>query len=172
VHTFDILEPPVDRTEFPNAEFHVGDSHHLLRKVLSGLASDGRNVDFVLVDGDHSAEGVEQDLRDLLDSPAVTRTLILLHDTMNEEVRIGIECTHADAYPKVIHLELELVGGYIFRDSPFRNEVWGGLGLIAVNAAAPVYFARSTPGRWYELFPFIQQIRELIVTREQHASRH
>ena len=38
------------------------------------FAGEGRNVDFVLVDGDHSSDGVKRDIEDLLNSDAVRRT--------------------------------------------------------------------------------------------------
>src|SRR5437763_10952841 len=40
--------------QLPNVTFHEGDSHVLLPELLRGIADEGRNVDFVFVDGDHS----------------------------------------------------------------------------------------------------------------------
>ena len=51
-----------------NVTLHTGDSHELLPPFLAELAEQGRNVDFVIVDGDHSSEGVRRDLEDLLNS--------------------------------------------------------------------------------------------------------
>jgi hypothetical protein len=52
-------------------------------RLLAALEAVGRPVDFALVDGDHSAEGVRRDLESLLASPTTGRTRIVLHDTMN-----------------------------------------------------------------------------------------
>ena len=58
--------------------------------MLAEIARDGQNVEFVLVDGDHTSDGVERDTRDLLASAAVNTTVIVFHDTMNDEVRAGL----------------------------------------------------------------------------------
>src|SRR5688500_9370779 len=53
VHSFDLEHDP--GREWPaNVTLHSGDSHELLPAFLAELANDGRNVDFVLVDGDHT----------------------------------------------------------------------------------------------------------------------
>ena len=64
-----------------NATLHTGPSAQLLPGLLESSASDGRTVDFALVDGDTSLEGVAGDLEALLGSPAARRTAILVHDT-------------------------------------------------------------------------------------------
>jgi hypothetical protein len=167
VHTFDLLDPPFKRTALPNVEFHVGNSHELLPVTLEALADARRNVDFVLVDGDHSALGVRQDIEDLLGSPAVGQTVILVHDTMNETVREGIERVPFEAYPKVAYLDLDFVGGYMFREPSLRHELWGGLGLVLVDSRRNAYFSGSIrQSRYYELFPLIREIRDVVAARE------
>jgi hypothetical protein len=132
VHALDIV-----RTEASvpaNVELHIGDSRKSLPALLNELAGRGRNVDFALVDGDHTAEGVRADLRNLLASPAVQRTVIVLHDTMNEETRKGIGSAHPEGFEKVRIVELDLLTGYMGRLEPFTGQLWGGLGLIVVDA--------------------------------------
>ena len=129
VHTFD-LEPSV--ADVPaHVHLHAGDSHVLLAQLLAELVEAGRNVDFVLVDGDHSPDGVRRDLTDLLDSPAVGRTVILLHDMANEAVRAGVAAVEFGRYPKVAYVDL----GFIALPQPEGAlvERWGGLGLVVVD---------------------------------------
>lgn len=137
VHSFDLLAPPEELRALPNVHFHTGSSHDLLPRVLAELAAAGRNVDFVLVDGDHSAAGVRRDLEDLLASPAVGRSLILVHDTANEQVRAGIEEVRLDARENVVYADLDAVAGAMYRVPELRHELWGGLGLIAVDVRRP-----------------------------------
>jgi len=129
VHTFD-LEPAITDVP-PHVRLHAGDSHVLLPRLLSELAAAGRNVDFALVDGDHAPDGVRRDLTDLLDSPAVGRTVILLHDMANEAVRGGAEAVDFARYPKIAYVDLGFV------EVPQRDgalvERWGGLGLVVVD---------------------------------------
>jgi len=78
VHTFD-FEAQVDEPAFPNVTFHDGDNHVLLAGLLDDFERAGRNVDFVLIDADHSTAGVRQDLEDVLTSSAVRETFIVMH---------------------------------------------------------------------------------------------
>jgi hypothetical protein len=92
-------------------------------------------VDFALVDGDHSSAGARADITALLDSPAVTRTLILAHDSLNPEVRHGIEAVAYGDYEKVAHVDLDFVLGRVVASGPFAGETWGGFALIVVDAS-------------------------------------
>lgn len=127
VHTFD-FEGQVDEAAFPNVTFHYGDNHVLLPQLLAEFERDGRNVDFVLVDADHTTAGVRRDFEDLLRSGAVRETYIALHDTMNEGVSRGLEAVDLDDYPKVAFSDL----GFVELDPHARGlrELWGGLGLV------------------------------------------
>ena len=119
---------------------HTGDSHDLLPALLAELSRAGRNVDFVHVDGDHSAEGVKRDLDDLLASASVRQTAILIHDTTNEEVRAGVEQVRFRCLPpRWAHVDLDFVAGYLCREESLRHELWGGLGLVLVDASRLVY---------------------------------
>lgn len=150
VHSFDLVEPDPSAREHANVTFHTGDSHRLLPELLTRLADEGRNVDFVLVDGDHSAGGVRQDMEDLFESPAVSKTVIVMHDTMNEEVRRGLEDVSYGSWPKVSYVELDFVAGYLFRSPEMRNELWGGLGLALVDSARQAYFGGSPMQQRYQ----------------------
>ena len=55
VVSFDLVEPQTDAQALENVELRTGDSHILLGQELAQIAGRGENVDFVLVDGDHSA---------------------------------------------------------------------------------------------------------------------
>ena len=68
--SFDLVEPKPDVQALENVELRTGDSHELLPRELERLAAAGENVDFVLVDGDHSADGAHRDMEDLLASDA------------------------------------------------------------------------------------------------------
>jgi Methyltransferase domain len=133
VHSFDLSrDPSITPERFPNVDFHEGDSHTQLPETLEELARAGTNVDFALVDGDHSAAGVRQDLEDLLDSPAVGRTVILIHDTLNERVRAGLRDVDFRR-EKVTHVELDFVVGQLWDGGEFDHDLWGGLGLVVTG---------------------------------------
>jgi hypothetical protein len=133
VHSFDLsFDPSISRERFPNVVLHEGDSHALLPKVLDELAEAGTNVDLVFVDGDHTAAGVRQDIEDLLASPSVGQTIILVHDTLNERVRMGLREVDFNR-PKVTHVELDFVVGRIWGGASYDHDLWGGLGLVVTG---------------------------------------
>jgi hypothetical protein len=169
VHFFDLITPQAPVDEMPNVTLHTGDSRQLMPEMLNRFAEEGRNVDFVFVDGRQSADGVRGNLDDLLSSPAVADTVILIHDTANEQVRSGLDAVHYAAYPKVAHVNLDFVPGYMSRDPDHLHELAGGLGIVMVNAARTAYFPTVpvVEDRYYEAGHLYPQIRDLVVARER-----
>jgi hypothetical protein len=161
VHSFDLELPHEGVRNLPGVRLHTGDNHELLPQLLNELAEAGENVDFVLVDGDHSTEGVRRDVEDLLESPAIANTIIVMHDTMNEVVRAGLEEVRYGAYPKVAHVDLDFVAGYMFREPSLKHELWGGLGLMVVDSARSAYFAGNVrQSRYYPAHDLIKGARD------------
>jgi hypothetical protein len=135
VISLDLVEPPPDILELPNVTALSGDSHAMLPVELERLADQGLGVDFVLVDGDHSAEGVRRDMEDLLRARAVDRTVIIAHDSLNQEVRRGLDAVDYAAYEKVAWVDMDFVPGYVARIPERRGECWGGLALVVVDSS-------------------------------------
>ena len=132
VHSFDLVPPQGELP--PNVTAHTGNSRETLPRVLAELADAGRTVTFVLVDGDHTAEGVRADLDTVVRSPAVDFALVVLHDTMNEEVRRGIRAVGLERIPRVVFADLDLVPGHLAARGPYSGQLWGGLGLVVVDS--------------------------------------
>jgi hypothetical protein len=165
-HSFDLEPPSLPMPE--NVTLHTGDSHELLPPFLAELADRGANVDFVMVDGDHTPDGVRQDLEDLLDSPALARTVILIHDVANERVRQGVDSVHFPAWPKVAHVELDWIPGQLFAEPALRNELWYGLGLVIVDASRPAYLTGSVyEQRYHPAGALLARVRTLVAATER-----
>jgi len=168
VHSFDRVAPGSDLLALRHVQFHTGDNHRRLPALLQRLAQDGRNVDFVLVDGDHSTAGVCQDVAALLASPAIADTLIVLHDTMNEQVRRGIEQAGVLGFPKVAAFELDAVPGFLFTKGDFQGELWGGLGIITVDARRAAYGASpASSTQTLSAYPVLATLKEDLVAGDQ-----
>jgi hypothetical protein len=169
VHFFELITPQAPLDEIPNVTLHTGDSRQLVPEMLQRFAEEGRNVDFVFVDGRQSADGVRGNLDDLLSSSAVADTVILVHNTANEQVRSGLDAVHYAAYPKVAHVNLDFVPGYMSRDPDHLHELDGGLGIVMVNAARTAYFPAVpvVEDRYYEAGHLYPQIRDLVVAQER-----
>ncbi len=136
VHAFDIARE-VARLgdDIPNATIHIGDSAVLLPRVLGDLAAGGRHVDFALIDGDHSYEGVRRDATAVVDSDACRQTVIVFHDTANAEVRAGLESLDLAAHDKVALCIWDFVPGYlVVKGHPHHpHAAWNGLGLVILG---------------------------------------
>ena len=168
-HSFDLSPPTLEMPA--NVTLHTGDSHELLPPFLASLAEQDRNVDFAIVDGDHSPEGVRRDIEDLLDSRALARSVILIHDTANEGVRRGVDAVRFAAWPKVTHVELDWIPGQLFAEPALRNELWFGLGLVLVDSSRPAYTnGRVFEQRYHPAGPLLAEIRELVLERERSLS--
>lgn len=146
VHAFDIVPEVAELgNEIANATVHIGDSATQLPRVLGEFAAAGRHVDFALVDGDHSYEGVRRDTLAIVDSDACRRTVIVFHDSANDVVRAGLESLDLAAHPKVALCMWDFVPGYlVVKDHPdYSHAAWNGLGLVVLDddaerAASPV----------------------------------
>lgn len=163
VHEIDLMAPPAFVEELGNVHWHMGDSHELLPRLLHQFSNEGRNVDFVLVDGDHTEAGVRRDMQDLLSSPAVGRTVIVAHDTMNESVRAGLEQVDYERIAKVAYVELDFVPGYMVREPSRRYQLWGGLGLIVVDQDSREMVRQD---RYYEAHSLLLAAKALTIERE------
>jgi hypothetical protein len=159
VHSIDVSHEPLG--EAPgNATLHAGPSAQLLPGLLESFATDGRTIDFALVDGDHSFEGVAGDLGALLASSAARRTVILVHDSMNAEVRAGIESVGLDSHRHVVYFELDFVPGYVYRIGAAANTAWGGLALVVTGAErSPAYAESARQPLYHEPFEALQRLR-------------
>ena len=160
VHSIDLTHEPVTRALPGHVTLHTGSSSELLPPLLASFAGAGRSVDFALVDGDHSYEGVRADLLTLLASPAVRHAVILVHDTTNAEVRAGVESVGLEGYEQVSYVELDFVPGYIYREGTASGAAWGGIGLVITGERrSPGYADRVRQWRYHEAGPILQDAR-------------
>jgi hypothetical protein len=62
--------------------------------------------------------------------------VIAMHDSMNPEVRRGMDAVDFAAWPKVRFVHLDAVAGYVF-NAPLDGELWGGLAVVVVDDGNP-----------------------------------
>jgi hypothetical protein len=171
VISFDLVEPQAAAKTLPNVELRTGDSHVLLAQELERLAAAGEMVDFVLIDGDHTAAGARSDMEDVLASDAVKTTFVLAHDSLNPEVRRGLDEVDYGAHEKVAWVEMDFVGGYVPDEPPLRGECWGGLGLVVVDATGE--FGLAHAGRRSRMVPLPDLIWDAAAgIRGERATEH
>jgi cephalosporin hydroxylase len=171
VHSIDVSHAELTGTVPENVRLHTGPSARILPPLLAEFSATERSLDFALVDGDHSFEGVIGDIRALLDSRCTARAVILVHDSMNEEIRAGLEHAGLEDYEKVVYFEPDFVPGYIYRVGAARHAVWGGLALIICDGRRSQAYTNSIrQWRYYEPYEAIHRMRAELRERPQSAS--
>ena len=168
VHSFDI-DPGVTQLarHFDNVEFHVGNSAVLVPETLRALGEQHKKVDFALVDGDHSAEGVKRDAQALLEAEACAKTVIVFHDAANEDVRAGLEAMRFPGQPRVALALLDFVPGYLVESGVRRFQIWNGLALVVLDEghSGPAL----TDGDFFDVAALYRRVRDDLRAEQDHA---
>jgi hypothetical protein len=122
--------------DLPNVEFLTGDSRQILPALLSRIMKSGEELGFVLIDGDHSTEGVRSDINNILRYMPVRPVFIVFHDSFNPDCRKGILTADWSACDHVHYLEVDFVPGVYhfeaFDTSPPRS-MFGGLAVALMR---------------------------------------
>ena len=131
------IEPEVrNRFRVPaNAELLIGDSREMIPRALARFDELGLPLEYVLIDADHSAEGVRRDLNLILQYVPRKPMVILAHDSGNPDCRAGILAADWNANPHVHFVQCDFVPGQIIEHSIHdgQGEVWGGLALAYLD---------------------------------------
>lgn len=117
-------------SRFSNVSYIVGDSKRELAQVLKTVEHEQSGPIFVLVDGDHSREGVLADLTNVLRFTPRYPMIVMAHDSFNPSVRSGMLQARWADNPHVHLVEIDFQHGYVFEIS--RGEMWGGLALAVL----------------------------------------
>jgi hypothetical protein len=126
VYTFDIEDRTIPG--FSNVSFVVGDSGRTLPTIIDKINGSNREVNFILIDGDHSELGVRGDITQCLRyHPKLQSTIILMHDSSNPAVRKGIIEAPWEDNPHVHGLDLDFVPGMLYDREDIKGHIWGGL---------------------------------------------
>ena len=115
---------------FDNVEFRYGDSKKLVPELLDQINNSDRRIEFVLIDGDHSAKGVKADIDAILEYKPSSPLYIVFHDSFHPPSRQGI--LNADWHKsKYVHyVEVDFIPG-VFHfeafDTAKPKSMYGGL---------------------------------------------
>jgi hypothetical protein len=136
------IDPTVSKLlagQFSNVNFHTGNSSELLPELLEGHTAKGKPVGFVLIDGDHSTEGVRRDINAILSVKPQTTLLVLMHDAFNPGCRQGILTAAWKECPFVHELEVDWIPGVYHEhayDTAAPRTMWGGFALALLKPEA------------------------------------
>lgn len=134
VYSIDIDSEPKNKLEkiFKNVIFKVGKSYDIINNVMKEIESKKGKLNFILVDGDHSKNGVRKDLECILSHNFKHPLTIILHDSFNPQCRSGMKSIDYKNYNSIEHIDLDYIHGCY---SPNKNhkEMWGGFAIIKIN---------------------------------------
>jgi len=91
------------------------------------------DIGFILIDGDHSREGVGSDIGAVLKYVPVSSTVVLMHDSFNPECRRGIAEAPWQQSLHVHAVDLDLVPGVYWNPPVHGSSLWGGLGIAILR---------------------------------------
>jgi hypothetical protein len=161
VHSFDLVLPPAAES-YPNVTFHVGNSHETLGPWLERF--DGE-IQFVLIDGDHTVTGALRDIRDVVESPALNG-IVLIHDANNPQVHRALKSYPWSEHERVRYVDLGFLPGYVVRRGYRKGELWSGLALAIVGDLVKVERAFKSSGpvldRFYDPHSVMRPAAEVL----------
>lgn len=115
--------------DFPRAEFFTAPSDAVLPDLLARLESDGADLGFILVDGDHSEAGVRRDLEAILRYRPAGELFVLMHDSFNPDCRRAMESMPWADSPWVHWVDYDFVPGFWNSVPGWEDQMWCGFAL-------------------------------------------
>jgi hypothetical protein len=134
VYSIDI-DPEVKKNlegKFSNAEIHIGNSSKLVPEILDKIDKNNEELQFVLIDGEHTAKGVKNDITNFLGYRPKNNIFIVFHDSFNPKCRKGIRKADYNSSPYVHYVEVDFISG-VFNPGSLYRQMWGGLALVVMK---------------------------------------
>lgn len=122
---------------FANVGFRTGDSVDLLPCVIEELNAAADPLGFVLIDGDHSTEGVRRDINAVLRLRPRNRVVVIMHDSFNPDCRAGMRLAAWAECPYVHYVELDFVPGVFLHEAQGHaaaRSMWAGFACAVLEA--------------------------------------
>ena len=134
VYSIDIdSEPKLSlENQFDNVIFKVGKSHNIIKDIVKEIESKNGKLNFILVDGDHSKDGVRKDIECILSCNLKYPLTVILHDSFNPQCRLGMKSVNYEKYKFIEHIDLDYIHGSFSPNKNYR-EMWGGFAIIKIN---------------------------------------
>ena len=119
----------------PNVTLRVGDSKTLVPEILAEITASGERLGFILIDADHTADGVRRDIELVLSYSPIAPMVIVIHDSGNPSCREGILTAAWAQNPHVHYVQADFMIGQITQHNAVtgRGEVWGGFALAYLS---------------------------------------
>lgn len=119
--------------KFPNVEFIIGDSKETLPALVNSIETNNERLSFVLIDGDHTKAGALADINNILRIHPVCECFVLIHDSLNPQVRQGILGADWEFCPYVQFVEIDYLFGHLDSAPLYYRTMWGGFALAILT---------------------------------------
>lgn len=119
--------------KFSNVEYLTGDSRSILPALLDKLFDEGKTPEFILIDGDHSTEGVMADINSILQAKFIKPVTVLMHDSFNPACREGMLKASYHLNKHIEYIELDFLHGIYSPIEELKSEMWCGFALFKIN---------------------------------------
>ncbi|MEO6328707.1 MAG: class I SAM-dependent methyltransferase [Ginsengibacter sp.] len=121
------------KTKFSNVNFIIGESQKTLPGLLQKLLEEGKSPDFVLIDAEHSTEGVCRDINMVLQMKITRPLTILMHDSFNPNCRQGMLMANYFENNNIHFVDIDFLHGTYSVSESVKGQMWGGFGLIIMK---------------------------------------
>ncbi len=118
--------------KFDNVEIHIGDSNDLVPQILDKIDKNNENLEFVLIDGEHTYKAVKRDISNFLGFIPKKTIFIVFHDSFNPICRKAIRKANYNDSPYVHYVEVDFISG-VFNPGKLFRQMWGGLALVVMK---------------------------------------
>lgn len=96
---------------FGNVTFRSGDSSIILPEVIDEINSSDKRTGIVLIDGDHSEEGLRRDINAVLKLRPKNPVGIVIHDCFHPPTRAGMRSADWTQSPYIHYVEIDFIDG-------------------------------------------------------------
>jgi hypothetical protein len=142
--------------QFKNVSFLTGYSQAVLPLLFDELDRNNIPVDFILIDGDYSEEGVRRDVDMILSYIPKRPLFVMMHDCFNPGCRGGIVKAQWEKSPYVHFVDVDFIPGRLVEHGGESREMRGGLGLaylLPIKRIGDLIVDESSR-KMYEMFKF------------------
>jgi hypothetical protein len=119
---------------FPNVTFITGASQDTLPALIDRLQTTTEPLDFVLIDADHTEQGVRRDIESVLRYRPSRPLYIVVHDSFNPGCRRGIKHAAWSENGHIHFVEVDFTTGRLVNDEEAVDyrQMWCGFALAVL----------------------------------------
>jgi hypothetical protein len=162
---------------FSNVEFITGYSAEILPILLEKIGNEKETLEFILIDGDHSTDGVKNDINICLKYTPTEPLYIIFHDSFHPRSRRGLLDASWHECEYVHYVEIDFIPGVYHHeafDKAKPHSMYGGFALALMlpeKRSDDLVIHQSQKGLYDIVFPHSYHCRENKISIKKLLSR-